>query len=140
MGIGFACVAIAGLVLLVVRRSKYVDPHVDVEASRQRAAGRLVERALGRFAKVLNIGIAALVSVAIVLAGMGLYAARAASGVREPAWQRPTSRFCDCLVAVCLVASCAPLVDIAARVVCLRCRSRCWRRSRCFRERELSQS
>jgi hypothetical protein len=107
-----AGVAVLAAIVLVYRRSKYVDtdPLRTADAGRALPAARL----LSRFGKILNALLSLLLVLVLVIALMDLYVAGPAAVVRDgvAALRAETRLPGVALVALCLLPLFHPLVDV----------------------------
>ena len=104
------------VILLCAKRSRYVDNPAHSASTRpDRPLDRAAFRVVGRFGKIVNIGISTLLVLVLVLVSMDLFRAgrqpvldALAAAARAP-MLLPTVG----VVALCLLALCHPLVDNA---------------------------
>ena len=109
-------VAVCSAIILLYRRSRYVDtsPIRSGASDRHHRRERSGERLLSRFGKILNVCLSVLLVVVIVLAFMQLYAAGLPAIARDSASAlgRGTQLSGVGLIALCLLPLLHPLVDV----------------------------
>jgi hypothetical protein len=114
--VAVAGVASLGAILLVRRRSRYVDnPAHSAAPNLVHGRRSMAVRLLGRFAKVLNVCISVFLVLIVVLVSMALYGAGVHDAARKlvTVIRTPTSLPIAAFVALCVFPLCHPLVDVA---------------------------